>query len=50
MNYYLEEKLIAVGVVDISQDMLSSVYFFYNPKFKNYSMGVIGALIEIEWV
>ena len=29
MKYYLKGKLIAVGVVDILQNCLSSVYFFY---------------------
>jgi len=34
MKYYLDDKLIAVGVVDIVNDGLSSVYFFYDPEFK----------------
>lgn len=31
MKYYLDKKLIAIGVVDILPTGLSSVYFFYEP-------------------
>lgn len=50
MKYYLEEKLIAVGVVDVLPESLSSVYFFYDPKYRKYSLGVYGALKEIEYI
>lgn len=47
MKYYFDSKLIAVGVVDIVEDGLSSVYFFYDPEFKDYRLGVFSSLIEI---
>ena len=47
MKYYLEDKLIAVGVVDIVRSGLSSVYFFYNSAYKEYRLGVFSSLIEI---
>ncbi len=50
MNYFLDNKFIAVGVVDIFEDCMSSVYFFYDPIYKKLSLGVIGALIEIEFI
>ncbi len=34
MKYYLDKKLIAVGVVDILPHGLSSVYFYYAPEYK----------------
>lgn len=50
MKYYFQKKLIAVGVVDILPKGLSSVYFFYDPDYKKYSLGVIGSLREINVV
>jgi arginyl-tRNA--protein-N-Asp/Glu arginylyltransferase len=31
MKYYLDDKLFAVGVVDILPEGLSLVHFFYDP-------------------
>jgi arginine-tRNA-protein transferase len=47
MKYYLENQLIAVGVVDLLTESVSSVYFFYDPSYKKYSLGVFGVLSEI---
>lgn len=47
MKYYLDGKFIAVGVVDLVPNGLSSVYFFYDPEYKDYRLGVFSALIEI---
>jgi arginyl-tRNA---protein transferase len=50
MKYYIDGKFVAVGVVDITQYTLSSVYFFYDPEYKNLSLGVVGGIKEIEYV
>ncbi len=50
MEYFLDGNFIAVGVVDIFREGISSVYFFYDPKYTKLSMGVVGALIEIEFM
>lgn len=50
MKYFVDGKMIAVGVVDIFPFCLSSVYFFYDPEYKNLSLGVVGAIKEIEYV
>lgn len=44
MKYYLDDTLIAVGVVDVLIRSVSSVYFFYDPAYRKYSLGVYGAL------
>jgi arginyl-tRNA--protein-N-Asp/Glu arginylyltransferase len=36
-----------VGVVDFVDEGLSSVYFFYDPGFKEFRLGVFSSLIEI---
>ena len=50
MKWYLEGKLIAIGVVDILPEALSSVYFFYDPDYKNLRLGTISSLKEIEYI
>jgi hypothetical protein len=49
-HYRLSGKLIAVGVVDISQSGISSVYCFYDPEMSHLSLGKYVALREIEFV
>lgn len=50
VKYYLDGKLFAVGVVDVTENALSSVYFFYDPKYKALNIGIIGSLWEIEFI
>ena len=50
MNYYLDGTLIAVGVVDMVLKGMSSVYFFYDPKYKPLKMGIVAGLYEIEYI
>ncbi|KAF7332131.1 hypothetical protein MKEN_00094100 [Mycena kentingensis (nom. inval.)] len=44
--YKCDGKLIAVGVLDILPGCVSSVYFFYDPDWEEYSMGKLSALRE----
>jgi arginine-tRNA-protein transferase len=45
MKYFFEGRLIAVGVVDFVDYGLSSVYFFYDPAFKDFRLGVFSSII-----
>ena len=47
-KYFLDNELIAVGVIDTTPSYLSSVYFFYK-NIKHLSLGTYGALCEIEY-
>lgn len=47
-SWYFRGQLIAVGVLDILPECLSSVYFFYDPDFSKWSLGIVSALIEIN--
>lgn len=49
-RYYIDERLVAVGVVDILPQCLSSVYVFYDPDLPALELGKFSALREIEWV
>ncbi|CAF0861478.1 unnamed protein product [Brachionus calyciflorus] len=49
-QYILNGKIIAVGVIDILDHCVSSVYFFYDPDYQFLNMGTYSALREIEFV
>jgi arginine-tRNA-protein transferase len=49
MEYFLGNKLVAVGFLDIGKQSLSSVYFIFDPDFSKRSLGIFGALFEIEY-
>ena len=46
-KYYLDNKLVAVAVIDILPNCVSSVYFFYDPDYSFLSLGNYSALREI---
>ncbi|XP_065316804.1 arginyl-tRNA--protein transferase 1-like [Gordionus sp. m RMFG-2023] len=46
-QYWMDEKLVAVGVIDILPNCLSSKYFYYDPNFSHLSLGVYSALCEV---
>lgn len=47
--YRLDGRLIAVGVIDLLPDGLSSVYTFYDPDDRDLVLGKLTALKEIEF-
>lgn len=48
MRYYLDERLVGAGWIDVLPDSLSSVYFAFEPDFARLSLGVFSLLKEIE--
>lgn len=46
-QYWLDNELIAVGVIDILPSCISSVYFFYDPAYNQLSLGTFSSLREI---
>ncbi|GAB4815765.1 hypothetical protein N2152v2_002811 [Parachlorella kessleri] len=49
-QYWLDGRLVMVGVVDILPSCLSSVYLFWDPDLGPLSLGKVSALKEIDWV
>ncbi|KAG0620172.1 hypothetical protein M758_4G195300 [Ceratodon purpureus] len=49
-QYRIDGKLVAVGVVDILPNCLSSKYLFWDPDLAFLSLGKYSALQEIKWV
>ncbi|TRY62876.1 hypothetical protein TCAL_08298 [Tigriopus californicus] len=47
-QYWLDEQLICVGVVDFLPNCISSVYLYYDPEYSFLSLGTLSALFEIS--
>ena len=50
MLHRIDGELMAVGVIDITPESLSSVYLFYDPKFEFLNPGSLCCLREIEYI
>ncbi|KAB5582004.1 hypothetical protein PHYPO_G00182180 [Pangasianodon hypophthalmus] len=48
-QYWLDGRIIAVGVIDILPNCVSSVYLYYHPDFAFLSLGSYSALREIAF-
>ncbi len=48
-EYYIDNKLIAVGFLDISHMSLSSIYFIYNTEYMQYSPGTLSVFREAKY-
>lgn len=46
--YYLDNKLIAISVLDFLPSGLSSIYFIWDPDFAHLSLGTLSGLREIQ--
>ncbi len=47
--YYDDEKLIAVDLIDILEDGVSSIYFYYDPEYSKYSLGKLSLYFQIKF-
>ncbi|XP_042078787.1 arginyl-tRNA--protein transferase 1 isoform X5 [Haplochromis burtoni] len=48
-QYWLDGRIVAVGVIDILPTCVSSVYLYYHPDFNSLSLGSYSALREIAF-
>ncbi|XP_049620429.1 arginyl-tRNA--protein transferase 1 isoform X2 [Suncus etruscus] len=48
-QYWLDDRLVAVGVLDILPRCVSSVYLYYDPDYSFLSLGIYSALREIAF-
>lgn len=46
--YFDKDKLIGVDLVDILEDGISSIYFFYDPDYSKYSLGRVSLYNQIK--
>jgi len=47
--YYDEDKLIGVDLIDILDDGISSIYFYYDPDYEKYSLGKFSLYNQIKF-
>lgn len=47
-QYWLDDRLIAVGVLDILPHCVSSVYLYYDPEYSFLSLGTYASLRWVE--
>ncbi|XP_019562726.3 arginyl-tRNA--protein transferase 1 isoform X2 [Aedes albopictus] len=48
-QYWLDDRLIAVAVIDVLPSCVSSVYFFYDPEYRFLSLGTYASLRELAF-
>ncbi len=46
--YIKDDKLIGVDLIDIVEDGISAIYFFYDPDYARLSLGTFSLLYQIE--
>ena len=47
--YFYDEQLVGVDLIDILPDGISSIYFYYDPDFKEYALGKFSLLNQIRY-
>jgi len=47
--YFHEDKLIGVDLIDILEDGISSIYFYYDPDYSAYSLGKLSLYNQIKF-
>ena len=50
INYWLEEQLVGVGIVDLGAIAASSAYFYFDPDESSRSLGTFSVLHEAQWL
>ncbi len=46
--YFVEDKLVGVDLIDILEDGISTIYFYYDPTYSHLSLGRYSIYKEIE--
>jgi len=47
--YFADNKLVGVDLIDIVEDGISSIYFFYDPDYARLSLGTYSLIKQIEF-
>ena len=44
----VDEKVVGVDLIDILDDGISSIYFFYDPEYEKLSLGIFSLMMQIS--
>ena len=47
--YFDEDKLIGVDLIDVLDDGISSIYFYYDPDYEKFSLGKLSLYYQIKY-
>jgi len=47
--YYIDNKLVGVDLIDITNDGISSIYFYYDPDYERNSLGIYSLVKQVEF-
>ena len=47
--YFRDDTLVGVDLIDIVEDGISAIYFFYDPEYAHLSLGVYSLIKQIEF-
>ena len=48
VQYYIEDKLVGIDLIDLLPNGISSIYFYYDPDFTKFSLGTYSMLQQIQ--
>ncbi len=48
IEYRLDKKLIGVGIIDLGVNWMNAVYFYFDPKMADRSLGTLNILTMVE--
>jgi leucyl-tRNA---protein transferase len=49
IQFRVDNKLIGVSIIDLGINSMSSVYFYYDPEYRERRLGIYSVLIEIQY-
>jgi len=49
MYHRIDGELVAIGIIEITNKYFNSAYFMYKTKYCYLNLGVVGAVIELEY-
>jgi len=47
--YFIDDKLVGVDLIDLTDDGISSIYFYYDPDYEKHSLGTYSLLMQIHF-
>ena len=47
--YFRDDKLVAIDLIDITQDGISSIYFIYDPDYAHLSLGIYSLIKQVDF-